>query len=211
MSAVTIDPWAELDAERAELAELCATLTAEQWDTPSLCDGWRVRDVIGHLTSVMTTGRAAWTFGLVRSGMNFNRWQATLARRTASRGTDSLVSDMRELIGNRVRPPGVKPIDRLVDGLLHHQDVRRPLGLGRDIPRERLIAVADRLQGFRLYGVPRRIAGLTIRMTDHGWTTGSGPVVEGPGEAVVVAMAGRAHALDDLDGDELASWRLRYR
>lgn len=207
---MSIDPWAELDAERAELAELCATLTDEQWDTPSLCDGWRVRDVIGHLTSVMTTGRAMWTAGLVRSGMNFNRWQAALARRTASVGTDALVSDMRDLVGNRVRPPVVKPIDRLVDGLLHHQDIRRPLGLRRDFPGERLIAVADRLQGFRLYGVPRRIAGLTFRMTDHEWTTGSGPLVEGPGEAVVVAMAGRAQALGDLAGDGLATLRLKY-
>lgn len=34
--------------ERTELAEFLATLTAERWDAPTLCESWRVRDVVAH-------------------------------------------------------------------------------------------------------------------------------------------------------------------
>ncbi len=37
--------------ERADLAALLRSLTPEQWDAPSLCAGWRVRDVVAHVVS----------------------------------------------------------------------------------------------------------------------------------------------------------------
>ncbi len=39
------------EQERRDLADLAATLTSEQWDAPSLCEGWRVRDVVAHVVS----------------------------------------------------------------------------------------------------------------------------------------------------------------
>ncbi len=44
-----VDVWAEVAAERNDLADLLETLTPEQWDAPSLCNQWKVRDVVGHL------------------------------------------------------------------------------------------------------------------------------------------------------------------
>jgi hypothetical protein len=38
-----------LAAERAEFGHFVATLTPEQWATPSLCAGWTVRDVVVHV------------------------------------------------------------------------------------------------------------------------------------------------------------------
>src|ERR687894_355212 len=35
-------------AERADLLELLTGLTPQQWDGPTLCTGWRVRDVFAH-------------------------------------------------------------------------------------------------------------------------------------------------------------------
>jgi hypothetical protein len=46
----------------------------------------------------------------------------------------------------------------------------------------------------------RRIRGLRLVATDLEWTTGSGPAVEGPGEALLMAMAGRPAALPELSG-----------
>lgn len=37
-----------LEADSA-LSPLLDSLSAEQWDAPSPCDGWRARDVVGHL------------------------------------------------------------------------------------------------------------------------------------------------------------------
>lgn len=38
-------------AERTDLADFLATLTSEQWEAQSLCEGWRVRDVVAHVMS----------------------------------------------------------------------------------------------------------------------------------------------------------------
>ena len=37
--------------ERAELVDLLVTLTHDQWDAPTLCTRWQVRDVVAHIFS----------------------------------------------------------------------------------------------------------------------------------------------------------------
>ena len=46
-----VNPLGMATAERADLADFLATLTREQWESPSLCEGWRVRDVVAHVMS----------------------------------------------------------------------------------------------------------------------------------------------------------------
>jgi hypothetical protein len=43
-----------------------------------------------------------------------------------------------------------------------------------------------------------RIRGLTLTATDLDRTTGEGPLVEGPGEALLMAIAGRHAVVDEL-------------
>ena len=51
MSASTeISLRAAVEAEFLSLAELLDGLPDAGWDTPSLCEGWRVREVVAHLT-----------------------------------------------------------------------------------------------------------------------------------------------------------------
>ena len=50
MSQEAIDA---LRAEREEVLKLARSLSAEEWATPSDCDGWRVQDVITHMTMGM--------------------------------------------------------------------------------------------------------------------------------------------------------------
>jgi hypothetical protein len=38
-------------AERSDLADFLTTLQPEQWQAASLCEGWRVRDVVAHVMS----------------------------------------------------------------------------------------------------------------------------------------------------------------
>ena len=46
--------WQAIDDERASLAALLDDLSEQEWETPSLCAGWRVRDVAAHLTLSQT-------------------------------------------------------------------------------------------------------------------------------------------------------------
>ena len=79
----------------------------------------------------------------------------------------------------------------LVEGVIHHQDIRRALGRPRTVPPERLLAalrwalIAPDFGGlWRTRGV-RRIA------TDLGFTAGAGPEARGPAEALLMTVAGR--------------------
>jgi hypothetical protein len=51
-----------------------------------------------------------------------------------------------------------------------------------------------------LFAAKKRIAGLQLTATDMDWSHGHGPEVTGPAEALVVMMAGRLVAFDDLSG-----------
>ena len=44
--------WSEVRRMRLDVADLLESLTSAEWDEPSLCRGWRVRDVAGHLAVV---------------------------------------------------------------------------------------------------------------------------------------------------------------
>src|SRR5262249_33102447 len=102
-----------------------------------------------------------------------------------------------------------KAKDLAMDVFVHTQDVRRPLGRPSTIPEDRLRAVADDLRANAPMGARKRIAGLRLEATDIDWSTGTGPEVTGPAEALIMAMAGRTAALDDLTGPGVATLRSR--
>jgi uncharacterized protein (TIGR03083 family) len=72
--------WQAIDAERNGLADLLDDLGPAEWETPSLCAGWRVRDVAAHLT-LAQLGALPATVALVRAGGSFNRMIRDTARR----------------------------------------------------------------------------------------------------------------------------------
>jgi uncharacterized protein (TIGR03083 family) len=88
----------------------------------------------------------------------------------------------------------------LTDGMIHQQDIRRPFDLPRQIPPQRLAAVLDFAKTAPLIAAAKRIRGLTLTATDLNWTTGDGPEVTGPAEALLMALAGRRGLTDELAG-----------
>lgn len=202
--------WDEVEAERRDIADFLEGLTPEQWDAESLCEGWKVRHVVAHLSQSIYTP-VAFIVGLPASGFNVNRFFAKLAVRQGERDVEALVERFRRDIGLRRHAPGTGAVTVLTDAVCHHQDMRRPLGLQRSIPADRLLAVADYAKdiGFPL-GAKKRIAGLRLAATDLDWSTGDGPEVTGPLEALVMAMMGRAAAVDDLSGDGVTTLCTRF-
>ncbi|MBO3741771.1 maleylpyruvate isomerase family mycothiol-dependent enzyme [Actinoplanes flavus] len=192
--------------ERRSLADLTDTLTAGQLRTPSLCSAWTVKEVVGHLVAVVATGNGAALTMLVRSGFNVHKANARLAAATATRPARELAAILRAHAENPFRPPIVGYPGALTDLQIHQQDIRRPLGLTGELRPERLRISLDFLVGGRAVGFTprRRPAGLRFECTDLVWAWGDGPVVRGPGEAVMLALAGRRSALADLDGPGVA-------
>lgn len=204
MTNARVRARSHLAAERREFAALLDGLSPEQWEAPSLCEGWRVRDVVGHLLyDDLTLGT------LVREAvlaLSPDRVNARLVDRSKGRSVEELREAFRRTIDGGPLSR-LAPMLILSDVLIHQQDVRRPLGLPRTIPAERLLAVLSRPDPFT--GPGRRTRALRFVATDLDWSTGAGQEVRGPGEALLMAIAGRPHALGDLEGDGVAALRER--
>lgn len=84
MGTPTADLVSETRAERERLAGLFGDLTPEQWDAASLCDGWRVREVVAHMTMPFRTKPLTVMGGLVRARFSFDRYADRDARSAAA-------------------------------------------------------------------------------------------------------------------------------
>jgi uncharacterized protein (TIGR03083 family) len=205
----TTDFWTDVHQERQCLLDLLEVLTPEQWDVPSLCTEWRVRDVVGHMVSEthMTVAQAGW--GLIRSGFRINRYIARDAQQRGAAPVAKLLEDFRAAVLCRTHLPGLSSLSMLGDIVIHQMDIRRPLEQQRWIPEGRIIAVAGDLWTNRFFPGPQLFQSIRATATDADWSTGDGPEVTGPVEALVLTLAGRFAALDQLQGDGMATLRTR--
>lgn len=185
-------------AERADFAEFLATLTPQDWQAPTLCTRWSVKDVVAHVISYEELSTAQ----LVK------RFAKGWIVRTNQIGVDEFASlspqQLLEFLSNHLQPRGLTAgfggMIALVDGTIHHQDIRRALDRPRTVPPDRLERVLGLVPGNPRLGAGRRIRGLRLRATDVDWAHGKGPEVTGPGEALLMAMSGRPAAVADLAG-----------
>jgi uncharacterized protein (TIGR03083 family) len=204
------DMWALLIAERKDFADFLDSLTAEQWDTQSLCTEWKVRDAAAHVVLGITTTKGAFIKSFVKNGFNFNKSMSRDAREFGARSPEVITKELRAHTDDRTLPPGTKPPNMLGDTIVHQQDCRRPLGMLRQVPPERLHVALDAMKGVQpVLGNRKRVAGLSLIATDMDWTCGDGAEVRGTGEALLMAMNGRSTAIDELTGDGVETLRSR--
>jgi len=189
--------------------ELLETLTPEQWDTPSLCAQWRVRDVVGHMVSEthMTVAQAA--RGFITSGFRINRYISKDARQRGAAPVAKLLEDFQGVVLARTHLPGLSSLSMLEDIVIHQMDIREPLDRYRAIPTERMTAVAADLSTNRLFPGSKLLQDIRVTATDADWSAGDGLDVTGPIQALVLTLAGRFAALDRLQGDGMAILRMR--
>ncbi|OBI07806.1 maleylpyruvate isomerase family mycothiol-dependent enzyme [Mycobacterium scrofulaceum] len=195
--------------ERADLAEFLATLTPQQWEAPSLCSRWTVKDVVAHTISYEELG----PLGLVK---RFAKGWVVRANQVgvdefADLSAQQLLDFLRAHLQPRGLTAGFGGMIALVDGTIHHQDIRRALNRPRVVPADRLGRVLELVPGNPRLGAGRRIRGLRLRATDLDWEHGRGPDVTGPGKALLMAMSGRPAALADLEGPGLNTLAARLR
>ncbi len=200
----TPDLWPTIHAERQALAADLEQVPDAQWATPSLCGGWTVRDVVGHLTATAELTGPGFFAGLIGSGFRFQAMQANgVAKQTEGTPADTLAR-FKAQINATTHAPG--PMDSwLGETIVHAEDIRRPLGIAHTYPTDATTRIADFYRGSNLLiGGKKRVSGLTLRATDTDWSAGSGPEVAGPSIALVLVMTGRGSALGELSGDGVA-------
>ncbi|WP_432061762.1 maleylpyruvate isomerase family mycothiol-dependent enzyme [Streptomyces sp. S1] len=199
------DVWPMVHAERAALVEDLARLGAERWNEPSLCAGWTVHDVAAHLVDTARTTRLGFVVGLARARFDFDRQNALGVARERGATPGETLERLRRVASRRSTPPA--PLDsRLVEEVVHGEDIRRPLGLTRAYPPPAVVR-ALRLQArtpASFGGAGELLTRVRLSATDAEVRIGAGPEVTGPALSLLLAVCGREAALGDLDGPGVA-------
>jgi uncharacterized protein (TIGR03083 family) len=195
--------------ERQSLSDFLDTLTPEQWTERSLCTKWNVQDLVGHLTAAGNITAPHFFGGFIKSGFSFDKFVEGDLRLFNGGSPADVKARYDKIIMSDRKPPGPSYV-ALGEVMVHGEDIRRPLGARGDHPSEHLVTLADM---YKNTGAPlrgkKRIEGLTLTATDVDWNTGTGPEVRGPCMSLILAMVGRAGALDDCTGDGVDVLRAR--
>lgn len=195
-----------LDArERRELCDLFEELGPS---APTLCEGWATIDLAAHLVVRERDPLAA--PGIVAGGP-FRGLLERGTERALARGYDTLVEQVRN--GPPLGPfvvPGLRTVLNLNEYVVHHEDVRRPNGLG---PRTDRPELQDAVWGMLRRGARlmlRKVHGarVTLRRPEgSSISAGSGPevVLTGAPVELLLYLQGRRGAAEvTLSGDPAA-------
>jgi uncharacterized protein (TIGR03083 family) len=194
--------WRVIERERLSLAALLENLTDDQLNAPSLCDGWRVKDVAAHV-ALTPQAPSALTMVVegVRAGGRFHKINRDFAVRHAERPGADLVAELREHAASRRLPKVTNYRNIVLDIVVHGQDIAIPLGIPREMPKDAAYAGIERAwtMGWP-FGVKRPLKRFRFTATDIDWAAGNGPEVRGPISALLLLLTGRPAALPQLSG-----------
>lgn len=199
-----IDPewaWDVIVGERAALSSRLHGLTAAQWDHPTLCAGWRVRDVAAHVIAApqLTWGELARLLPQVWRGYNgLTLWDG---RRRGSAPVADILAQWERWTPVRRGPAVVTHRENLIDILVHTQDILRPLGIAYEPPAAAPGVAARACEAVAgLLGARRAVGGVRMVASDTDFDRGAGPLVEGPVVELLMLRAGRPAAWERLRG-----------
>ncbi|MDX3076003.1 maleylpyruvate isomerase family mycothiol-dependent enzyme [Streptomyces sp. MI02-7b] len=186
------------------LADLLDTAGEQRWDTPSLCEGWRVREVVAHMTMAARYTEDEFMAELRACDYDFTRLSDAVAARDAALPQDVLVAGLRSQVMHHWTPPGGGVRGALNHVVIHGLDITVPLGGERTASEPAVTAVLNDLTyggGHTHFGVA--IDGRALRATDLDWSYGSGPGLSGAAGDLASALCGRTLPAGRLTGDPL--------
>ncbi|CCH69211.1 conserved hypothetical protein [Phycicoccus elongatus Lp2] len=205
--------WQDVERERLSLADLLDSLTSAQWETQSLCERWRVRDVAAHvaMSPVPEPSMSTLVAALVRAHGHLWEAAAAIAVDYAQRPTEEIAAGLRRVAASRAVPRVTNPDNLLMDLLVHGQDITIPLGIERPMPTDAAVAGFRRVWSMGWpFHARRRMRGMHLIATDAPVDVGDpdGARVQGRLGDLLLLITGRADpALDRLDGEGTARLR----
>ncbi|MFD0417255.1 maleylpyruvate isomerase family mycothiol-dependent enzyme [Streptomyces sp. NPDC127108] len=190
-------------AERRELADLLDGLTPEQWDAPSLCAGWRVREVAAHMSLGFRHSLPRVLWELLRAGGSLHRMTDRRARADAAAfSARDLAGFLRDHADHPWTPPVGGYASALGHDVVHGLDITVPLGLTRRVPEDRLRILLDHVtpKSAKFFGAD--LTGLELRADDTDWSLGSGARLAGDAQDLLLVAYGRRVPAGRLRGEQ---------
>ncbi|MGD0393942.1 MAG: maleylpyruvate isomerase family mycothiol-dependent enzyme [Acidimicrobiales bacterium] len=191
-------------AQFVALAELLSTVSEAAWDTPSLCEGWHVREVVAHMTMPARYSNDEFMSELERCGYDFTRLSNEIATRDAGVPSARLVADLRSDVLHRWMPPAGGYHGALNHVVIHSLDITVPLGEPRLAPDATIRVILEDLTEAGVhehFGID--IDGRSFEASNLDWAFGSGLALRGTAEDLALAMCGRDVPSGRLDGAPL--------
>ncbi|MFV0133551.1 maleylpyruvate isomerase family mycothiol-dependent enzyme [Streptomyces sp. HMX87] len=183
--------WRVVDRERASLADLLEELTPKEWERPTQCGDWRVREVAAHLTLAPRVSHGTALRELVRARGSLDRLIHDTAVREGRLPTAEIVANLRSVIGSRRLAPATTRREPLMDILVHGQDIALAVGREREMPPEAARDAADRVWTMRFPPRPWPLPRARLVATDIDWARGTGEEIRGPIAALLLFLTGR--------------------
>jgi uncharacterized protein (TIGR03083 family) len=195
------DVQTAIAAERTDLVAVLRNLSAEDWDRTTLCEGWRVRELVAHLVMPYRYSTVRFLKEMVKSRGNFNRLADRRARADAVELTPNELTDTLEAnIHHQWKPPGGGYEGALSHDVIHGLDVTVALGIDRHVPLDRLqlVLAGAGAKQLNYFGVD--LTGVQLQADDLDWTLGTGRPVTGSAQDLLLVICGRALPPGRLNG-----------
>lgn len=188
--------------QRTGLVEVLGELPEVGWDKPSLCAGWRIREVVAHMTMPYRhSGRTILT-AMVRARGKFDVAADRLARRDAAeRSSSQLLESLRRNVDHRWKPPGGGQLGALSHDVIHGLDITEALDMPAVSPLERTVTVLKSPKLARAFKVD--LAGYELVATDTNYCRGEGTSLRLPTKDLLLICTGRRRpfAMPDSGGE----------
>lgn len=187
-----MDIRSAIAAERREFADVLDGLSPEQWDAPSLCAGWRVREVAAHMSLGFrySVPQVMWQLAKARGGLH--RMTDRCAREDAARFSPR---ELARFLRDNAHHPWTPPVGgfeaALGHDVVHGLDITVALGLGRRVPEDRVRVLLESAtpKSAKFFGAD--VAGVELRAVDLDWSFGAGAPVSGTAQDLLLLLFGR--------------------
>jgi uncharacterized protein (TIGR03083 family) len=213
----SVTPALDSDADLADaiadeyraLADLLEAADPAVWDAPSLCERWRTREVVAHMTMPARYYGPEFMAQLEAAGGDFTLMSDTVALRDGALPVETLLSGLRSDVLHGWQPPGGGVEGALTHCVIHGLDIIEAVPLERPVPDARLarvLGIVARPGSPNLFGVD--FSGVELRANDLDWSFGSGAGVWGPAQALALVAAGRRLPPGRLAGEAAGRFTL---
>jgi uncharacterized protein (TIGR03083 family) len=201
----TDDLMPVIAAERRVFAAVLEGLTEPDWDAPSLCTGWRVREVVAHMTMPFRYSPPRFLAELARSRGNFPRMSDRVARRDARAPIGTLLDGWRANVDNTWKPPGGGLPGALTHDVVHGLDITIPLGIEHPVGEPALRVVLDNATSplnRKHFGID--LTGIRLEADDLDWAHGEGEPIRGAARHLLMVLMDRRLPAGVLSGAQQA-------
>jgi uncharacterized protein (TIGR03083 family) len=197
----TDDLMTTIHAERRAFGDVLEALPDADWGSSSLCAGWRVREVVAHMTMPLSYSAPRFLGELVRSRGNFGRMADRVARRDARAPIGALLEGWRANQDSRWKPPGGGLPGALTHDVVHGLDITTPLGIDHPVSESALRVVLDHATGplsLKHFGLD--LTGTRLEATDLDWSFGDGEPLRGEARHLLMVLMDRRLPAGVLSG-----------